>query len=180
MSWRRAAVAASVVGSLSACAVAPPATPTGSDNGPLSGRMSVRIDATEAAPARSISAAFELTGNAQQGRLDLNTPLGSTLAQARWRPGGVTVSTLQGESTYVDLPDMTRALFGEDLPVVALFDWLRGRPWPGAPSKAYESPSASFSQLGWDVELAEFSQRWVNARRAQTPAVTVRVKLDLP
>ena len=171
---------ATFAGGLSACATAPPVTSTGSDTGPLSGRMSVRIDATAAAPARSVSVAFELTGNAQQGRLDLNTPLGTTLARAHWQPGSVAVSSPQGNSSYVDLPAMSRALLGEDLPVIALFDRLRGRPWSGALSELGEASAAKFSQLGWEVDLAGFSERWVNARRVQPPAVTVRVKLDAP
>ena len=179
MSWRGAVIAAALACGLSACAIAPPRSTTSND-GPLSGRMSVRIDATDSTPSRAISAAFELSGNAQQGRLDLNTPLGTTLARARWALGSVAVSTPQGDSTYVDLPSMTRALLGEDLPVVALFDWLRGRPWAGASSTSATPPSADFSQLGWEVDLAQYSQRWVNAKRAQTPSVTVRVKLDLP
>ena len=149
--------------------------------------MTVRIDAVvgsgEPAAGRFMSAAFELSGNAQQGQLDLNTPLGTTLARASWQPGSVAVSTPQGASTYADLNAMTRALLGEDLPLAALFDWLRGRPWPGAPFTAVSS-SAEFAQLGWDVNLTQFSQRWVNASRAaanaKEGAVTVRVKLDAP
>jgi outer membrane lipoprotein LolB len=182
VSWRGAVIAATLASGLSACAIAPPAPPrsAATNDGNLSGRMSVRIDATDVTPSRAVSAAFELSGNAQQGRLDLNTPLGTTLARARWEPGSVAVNTPQGDSTYVDLPSMTRALFGEDLPVVALFDWLRGRPWPGAPSTAATPPSADFAQLGWEVDLAQYSQRMVNAKRAQAPSVSVRVKLDLP
>ncbi|MBC7716206.1 MAG: outer membrane lipoprotein LolB [Pseudorhodobacter sp.] len=179
MSRCRALIAATVVCGLSACAAYAPAL-TAPDNQVLSGRMTLRIDATAAAPARALSAAFELSGNAQQGRLDLNTPLGTTLARARWEPGNVAVSTPQGDSQHDDLSSMTRVLLGEDLPVVALFDWLRGRPWPGAPSMPAELPSADFKQLGWDVSLAEFSQRWVSARRAETPVVWLRVKLDTP
>jgi outer membrane lipoprotein LolB len=175
----RALIAATVVCALSACAVSPPASPA-SDHGVLSGRMTVRIDAIGATPARAVSAAFELSGNAQQGRLDLNTPLGTTLARARWEPGSVVVTTPQGDSQHDDLPAMTRALLGEDLPMLALFDWLRGRPWPGAPNAPAAKPSTDFSQLGWEVNLAEFSQRWVTARRAETPAVVLRIKLDLP
>lgn len=172
-------IAAALACGLSACAIAPPGSTTTND-GLISGRMSVRIDATDTSPARAVSAAFELSGNAKQGRLDLNTPLGTTLARARWEPGSVAVSTPQGDSAYDDLPSMTRALLGEDLPVVALFDWLRGRPWPGASSTSAALPSADFSQLGWEVDLAQYSQRWVNAKRAQAPSVTVRVKLDMP
>jgi outer membrane lipoprotein LolB len=180
VSWWRGWVAATVVCGLTACASYPPATGIASDNEVLSGRMTVRVDATSATPARAVSAAFELSGNAQRGRLDLNTPLGTTLARARWQPGSVAVTTPQGDSQHDDLPSMTRALLGEDLPVLALFDWLRGRPWLGAPSTPAAVPSPDFTQLGWEVNLAEFPQHWVTARRTQTPAVLLRVKLDPP
>lgn len=172
-------MAAAVVCGLSACATNPSAPPT-STSEILSGRMTVRIDATGSTPARAVSAAFELSGNARQGRLDLNSPLGTTLARARWEPGSVAVTTPQGDSKHEDLPAMTRALLGEDLPLLALFDWLRGRPWEGALSTPATLPSTDFTQLGWDVNLTEFSQRWVTARRTQAPAVLLRVKLDTP
>ena len=185
MSWRRVWLTAALVGGLSACAVIPPvAVSTHSDI--LSGRMTVRIDALpssaanpEPTVASAVSAAFELSGNAERGGLDLNTPLGTTLARARWEPGSVIVNTPQGSSTHADLNAMTRALLGEDLPVAALFDWLRGRPWPGA-AMTPSSSGTEFAQLGWDVNLTQFSDSWVSARRAQIPAVTVRVKLDKP
>jgi outer membrane lipoprotein LolB len=180
VSWCRALIAATVVCGFSGCAITPPAPTRSADNEVLSGRMSVRVDATDATPSRAVSAAFELSGNTQRGRLDLNTPLGTTLARARWEPGSVAVTTPQGDSQHDDLPAMTRALLGEDLPVLALFDWLRGRPWRDAPSMPAAQPSTDFSQLGWEVNLAEFSQRWVTARRAEKPAVVLRIKLDLP
>ncbi len=161
--------------------------------------MTVRIDAVDAANVgattnarestreTSISAAFELSGNGERGRLDLNTPLGTTLARARWEPGSVAVTTPQGTSTYADLNAMTRVLLGEELPIAAFFDWLRGRPWPSAPVTATSSTS-EFAQLGWAVNLTQFSDAWVSARRAASltntsqtmPGVTVRVKLDRP
>jgi outer membrane lipoprotein LolB len=185
VSWWRVWLTAAVVGSLSACAVVPPAAVSAHSN-TLSGRMTVRIDALpssttnpEPTLASAVSAAFELSGNAERGGLDLNTPLGTTLARARWEPGSVTVNTPQGSSTHADLNAMTRALLGEDLPVAALFDWLRGRPWPGAAVTSSNS-TTEFAQLGWEVNLTQFPDSWVSARRAQVPAVTVRVKLDKP
>jgi outer membrane lipoprotein LolB len=181
----RLVLTAALVVILSACAVAPPAAVSARSD-ILSGRMTVRTDAVstnsasaEPPLASALSAAFELSGNAERGGLDLNTPLGTTLARARWEPGIVTVNTPQGATTYPDLDAMTRALLGEDLPVAALFDWLRGRPWAGAPVTSGRS-AAEFAQLGWDVNLTQFSDSWVSARRAQKPAVTVRLKLDRP
>ena len=143
--------------------------------------MTLRIEPTDANPVRNLSAAFELAGDAGRGRFDLNTPLGTTLASARWEPGLVSLRTPQGESQYADLAALTREMLGEELPVAALFDWLRGRPWPGAPSTPALPPAeVGFEQLGWVVSLANFADDWVIARREQAPTVTVRVKLERP
>src|SRR6185312_17381741 len=90
---------------------------------------------TDAAP-RALTAQFELRGNARVGSLDLSTPLGTMLAKAHWSPQAVVLQTPHNEKTYPDLDALTRDVLGESLPVAALFDWLHGRPWPGAPSQA--------------------------------------------
>lgn len=147
----------------------------------LSGRLSVKVDAAGSEQARSVSAAFELQGDAERGRLNLSTPLGSVLAQARWAPGDVVLATPQGETKFDDLDALTREVLGESLPVAALFDWLRGRPWPGAASSATVPPAEpGFEQLGWSVSLARFDEAWIAARRGQAPVVTVRAKVDRP
>lgn len=165
---------------MGACAV----VPQGRDSElgeTLSGRMSVRVDAIDGAAPRSVSAAFELQGDERAGRLNLATPLGSVLAQARWAPGQVVLATPQGETRFDDLDALTREVLGESLPVAAMFDWLRGRPWPGAPSSVNTPPAeAGFEQLGWAVSLARFNDAWVDARREKVPAVTVRAKIDRP
>ncbi|MEO6407986.1 MAG: lipoprotein insertase outer membrane protein LolB [Burkholderiaceae bacterium] len=173
----RLAATALCAGALAAgCAVVPKAEPGGEA---LSGRLSVRVDATPESAARNLSAAFELRGDGRQGQLDLSTPLGSVLAQARWAPGSVVLATPGSERTFADLGALTREALGETVPIEALFDWLRGRPWPGAPSVA--NPSApGFSQLGWSVDLARFDEAWIAAQRAAKPAVQVRARLDRP
>ena len=165
---------------LAACAsVRPPVEGVTTDV--LSGRLSVRVDGVGSAAPRSMSAAFELEGDPAAGRFGLVTPLGTMLAQARWQPGQVVLATPQGETRYADLDSLTREMLGESLPVAALFDWLRGRPWPGAASVATRPPAETgFEQLGWSVNLARFDEAWVSARREQAPVVTVRAKLDRP
>jgi outer membrane lipoprotein LolB len=164
---------------MSACALAPPLAAL--DGQTLTGRLAVRIDASEATPARAVSATFELQGTPTAGRLNLSTPLGSVLAQARWSPGNVVLATPQGGTRFADLDALTREVLGESLPVAALFDWLNGRPWPGAASVANVAPAgAGFEQLGWVVDLAGFDQASVTARRERPPVVTVRVKVDRP
>lgn len=161
---------------LAACAVVPPA-PVAGDT--LSGRLAVKVDGVNGAAARSVSAAFELTGDPRTGRLNLSTPLGSVLAQARWAPGSVVLVTPQGERQFADLDALTGEVLGESLPVAALFDWLRGRPWAGAPSTVKVPPAGpGFDQLGWAVDLARFDESWVIATRQAAPTVVVRAKLD--
>ena len=164
---------------LAGCAALPQLEPSSAQR--LSGRLSVRVDAAAGAPARSVSAAFELEGDAERGRLDLSTPLGSVMAQARWSPGSVVLATPQGEQAFADLDALTREALGDSVPVHALFDWLRGRPWPGAPSLVNVAPAeAGFRQLGWSVDLARFGEAWVAAQRDAAPSVQVRAKLDRP
>ena len=146
----------------------------------LSGRLQVGVEATAAQPSRSLTAAFELRGDAERGELQLATPLGMVLASARWAPGSAALSTAGGGTTnYDDLDALARDALGEALPLRALPDWLRGRPWPGAPSQPTQPPrDPGFEQLGWSVSLARFAEGWVLAKRETTPAVTVRAKLD--
>jgi outer membrane lipoprotein LolB len=165
---------------LAACASVPRGEPAAvGDN--LAGRMSVRVDAANGTPARSENAAFELIGTPQVGRLNLSTPLGSVVAQARWDSRSVVLATPQGEQQFSDLDALTQQVLGESVPIAALFDWLKGRPWAGAPNTATVPPAEKgFEQLGWSVDLARFDEGWVTARRAQAPAVTVRARLDKP
>ena len=184
MTWRArvAACSLSLAATLltAACAVVPETS--GALTGEtLSGRLTVRVEGSDGAAAHSLSAAFDLRGDGHVGRLNLSTPLGSVLAQARWAPGSVVLATPQGEKSFADLDALTREVLGESLPVAALFDWLRGRPWPEAASMSNVPPAEpGFEQLGWAVNLARFSEAWVVARRAQAPIVTVRAKLDSP
>ena len=164
---------------LAGCATTP-RPPAGGADDALAGRLTVKVDATSTSEARNVTAAFDLQGNPQQGRLDLSTPLGTVLAQARWAPGKVALVTSQGETKFANLDELTREVLGESLPVAALFDWLRGRPWPGAPSTPSATAEPGFAQLGWTVSLARFDEGWIAATRRQAPAVTVRARLDRP
>ena len=161
---------------LGGCATPPPTVIGGEQ---LNGRLSVRVAAIGDTAERVANMAFELRGSPETGEIDFNSPLGSVVARARWSPREVLLITPQGERRFADLDSMSREALGEAVPVAALFDWLRGRPWPGAAHQ----PAASgpgFSQLGGQVDLAGFAAGQVGARRAQAPAVTVRAVLDRP
>ena len=177
---RRAGAAALLAALLlTACASVPQDAPPQGET--LTGRLAVRIEGSDGAAPRSENAAFELQGGPRSGVLRLSTPLGSVVAQARWGPDSVVLATPQGERSFDDLDALTHEVLGESVPVAALFDWLRGRPWPGAPSTAgTTSTDPGFAQLGWQVSLVRFDAGWIVARRARAPAVTVSAKLDRP
>jgi outer membrane lipoprotein LolB len=167
---------------LGACATSPPtsyqATPAGAS---LSGRLSVSVAAFNNVAARSENVVFELQGRDTVGSLSVSSAFGSVLAQARWTPHEVLLTTPQGEKRFADLNELTQDILGENLPLGALFDWLRGQPWPGAASMPHaENLSPGFDQLGWSVNLARFSDALVMAQRVGPPEVTVRIKLNAP
>jgi outer membrane lipoprotein LolB len=141
----------------------------------IAGRLALQVDGDGRQPARSLGAVFELRGDAARGDFALFTPLGTTLAQARWQPGDVELVTGEGTYRFATLDAMTQRMVGEPLPLAALFDWLRARPWAGAASVAN---ATGFEQLGWAVDLSRHRDGAVLLRRAQPPAVTLRVQLD--
>jgi outer membrane lipoprotein LolB len=155
--------------------VLPPAVAPGA----LNGRLSVQVDAHAERAAQSISASFELQGSAERGELRLSTTLGTTLATARWSPGQAWLVTPQGERRFEDLDALSIATFGEPLPLRALPDWLRGRPWPGAVAVVAAPPDKpGFEQLGWAIDLARFDAGQLLAQRAGPPRVRLRAQLE--
>lgn len=141
-----------------------------------SGRLGVQI-AGDA--QRSFSAAFELLGDAAAGELTLTSPIGTRLALARWTPRDALLETADTSRVFPDLDALAAEVFREDIPLVALLDWLDGRPWAGADSQALAAPAQGFQQLGWEVRLDRLAaDGLVVATRTAAPAVTVRARLD--
>lgn len=168
---RRGALAA--LAALGGCATLRPEEPPPD----LSGRLAVRVDASAQTPSRIFSADFDLRGDADRGTLRLTGPLGATLAEVRWLPGRAELADAQGTRAFDTLDAMTQELFGEALPLAALIDWLRGRPWPGAPNVARDD---GFDQLGWRIGLGGFADGVVQATRERAPGVSVRARLEKP
>jgi len=166
---RRAALVAGAL-VLAGCATTAPRAPTD-----LAGRLSVRVEPADA-PARAFAADFDLRGDARQGSLRLTGPLGATLAEARWQPGRAELSRPDAATeAFTTLDALALALLGEAVPLGALPDWLRGRPWADAPSVARDG---GFEQLGWSIDLSGQGEGLIVATREQRPALRVRVRLE--
>ena len=168
---------------LSACVSHPPPLP----GHVYSGRLAVRTDAAPNLPARSVTGQFELSGNASSGQLILTSPIGTTVARARWSdpvgtqgvPSRIELEADGGVTHYATLEDMMQRAIGDQLPLPAMFDWLSGHPWPAAPVRGADA-AGSFEQLGWHVDLSQLADnRLIDAQRPlPAPALHVRVKLD--
>ena len=184
MSWsfRGAAVLASAL-LLQACVSHPPPLP----GHVYSGRLAVRSDAAPDLPARSVTGQFELSGNASSGQLILTSPIGTTVARARWSdpvgtqgiPSKIELEADGGTTHYATLEEMMQRAIGNQLPLPAMFDWLSGRPWPAAPVQR-GADGTSFDQLGWHVDLSQLAgNQLIDAQRPRpAPTLHVRVKLD--
>ena len=182
---RRHALVLALAALAVACTTLPPAPPTTGDV--LSGRLALRVEPLGSEAPRAVSAAFDLRGDSLAGTLGLSTPLGSMLAQARWSPAEVVLTTPRETRRFASLDELTREALGESVPIEAWFDWLRGRPWPGAPSTpvdvapgaSADAPAPGFRQLGWRVDLSQFGAGTVAAtRESPAPVVTARIRLD--
>lgn len=150
----------------------------------LTGKFGLIVPAGPGGQPRgqNVNASFELLGDPRRGQLEMSTPMGSLVARVSWQPGSAWVKTPDGDRAYDDIDALTQELLGEALPVQALFDWLRGRPWPQAPSRAADG--AGFQQLGWQVDLRRFGDQLISAQRlnpnGSEPLATLRLKLDAP
>lgn len=129
--------------------------------GVWSGRMALRVQDDAVA---SFSAMFVLQGNTERGSLTLSTPLGTVLAALRWAPGQAALQSSQGERTAESLDALLTDALGSNIPVPALFAWLRG-----------EAASAE----GWKVDLSGIdSGRMSAVREHPAPRATLRIALD--
>ena len=184
--WRLVVAAGALAVLAAACTTVPQAPPAGPGDA-FSGRLALRVEPVGSESPRAVSAAFALRGDSRAGTLGLSTPLGSLIAQARWSPAEVVLTTPRETRRFASLDELTREALGESVPIEAWFDWLRGRPWPGAPSAPLDAaptappnpPAPSFRQLGWRVDLAQFDAGAIAAtRETPAPVVSVRIRLD--
>jgi outer membrane lipoprotein LolB len=131
------------------------------------GRLLMQVDATvgdQGSRAQSMTASFELQGDADSGSLHLFTPLGTTLAQIQWTPQQAQLQASGETRRFDNLEDLTQALLGAPVPRLALFAWLQGQ---------------DIATEGWQVDLSGFAQGQIRARRlAPEPQARLRLILE--
>lgn len=142
---------------VTACAL-PPRAPQDPAQPTWSGRLALQV---EGAQSQSFSASFELRGSAERGELALFSPLGSTAAQLLWAPGNAVLKANGKERRYASMDDLSADATGTALPLVALFEWLRGR---------------EADVPGWQADLSRVGEGRLVARRSMpTPPAELRL-----
>ena len=128
------------------------------------GRLALRVDSE---PPQSLSGAFTLNGNAQQGDLSLSTPLGTILAELSWTPQQAALKANNDTRLFASTDALMQQFTGTVLPLTALFGWLSGQ----------ETPAA-----GWLVDLSHMNNpdnpRLIAKRTSPLPVVELRVGLE--
>jgi outer membrane lipoprotein LolB len=133
------------------------------------GRISLVFEAEPGQTApQPFSGSFELRGNAQNGELDLLTPLGSIVAQLLWQPDQAVLKSSGQTRSFPSAAALIEQATGAALPPELLLAWLRGE-------------SSSPVQAGWQVDLSRHSEGRIIAKRTSpAPEATLRIILEQP
>lgn len=187
----RRALAGIVVGAQLLCACS--TTPAPTVERQYVGRFSVIT--TLAGKRDSGSGRFKLAVAGDAIVLDLDTPLGSTLARIEVDSHGARLTAPSDggprEVRGTDAEALTSEVLGWPLPVAGFRDWIEGRPVPTKPSiDRTTSTGKAFEQDGWTISVLE---RFENAQGAPrrllferpetpqpAPAINLRLVLDEP
>ena len=154
----RLVLAALATALLGACAQPPRPADSATDH--WSGRLSLQV---EDASAQSFNAGFELQGNADAGALTLFNPLGNIVAELQWTPGRATLNNGSEHRQSPSLPTLVRELTGSELPITALFAWLKGE---------------QVQATGWQADLSALDAgRLTATRHLPAPQTVLRIIL---
>jgi outer membrane lipoprotein LolB len=170
---------------LAACATAPETTP----DRVYTGRFSAV--ATQGDKRESVSGRFSVEVRGDRQRVDLATPLGTTVARIEVGPEGARANGPgMQEARGPDADALAEQLLGWRLPVSGLSDWIEGRPVPSRPARVERDGSrlVLIEQDGWTVRLAETfaasaRPRLIVLERAASPlapGVVLRLVVDDP
>ena len=137
---------------LAACATAPETTPDRVHTGRFS------AVATQGDRRESVSGRFSVEVRGDRMRVDLATPLGTTVARIEVGPEGASANGPgMREARGPDADALAEQLLGWRLPVSGLSDWIEGRPVPSRPARLERDGNrlVLIEQDGWAVRLAD-------------------------
>ena len=150
---------------ITGCALAPKVSDLHSTSSIWRGRLAVRVEADETNRlGHSLTAGFELTGNATEGGLTLYTPIGGTAAVMTWTRTDATLLSQSERRRFPSLKVMIEQIIGTDIPVDALFAWLQG---------------TNAAAEGWMADVTDHQNGRIKAvRTLPSPAASLRVVLE--
>ena len=183
---RIGAVAAAAALGLAACAPprigTVPATPIAArDSFELSGRLSAKYE------SHALAANFHWTHEAGRDELDLESPLGQTIARLSGDAGGVRLEGADGRvESADDWTALTTRALGVPLPVEGLAFWIQGVPRQGSAARiepGSDGNPAVLRQDGWVIAYQAFTRDSQGAPRPQRltldyPEVELRIAVD--
>ncbi len=142
----------------------------------------------------SNSGRFKLAVERATTVLDLDTPLGATLARVQVDPRGAHLyAAADGGPREVhgaNAEALTYDVLGWPVPVDGFRSWIDGKPLDGRPSTPAGPDGKAFQQDGWTISVLDrFDEGRGPPRRlvferpelaGQIPAITLRLVLDEP
>jgi outer membrane lipoprotein LolB len=140
----------------------------------------------------SVSGRFSVEVRGDRQRIDLSTPLGTTVARIEVGPEGANASGPgMRDARGPDADALAEQLLGWRLPVSGLPDWIEGRPVPTRPAVVGHDDAGRLmliEQDGWTVRIAETfaasgRPRLIVLERAAeplAPGVVLRLVVDDP
>lgn len=139
----------------------------------------------------SVSGRFSVEVRGDRQRVDLATPLGTTVARIEIGPEGANASGPgMQDARGPDADALAEQLLGWRLPVSGLPDWIEGRPVPTRPAVVGHDAArlVLIEQDGWTVRIAETftasgRPRLIVLERAASPlapGVILRLVVDDP
>ncbi|MGH8851244.1 MAG: lipoprotein insertase outer membrane protein LolB [Casimicrobiaceae bacterium] len=147
----------------------------------LSGRLSARHG------SHALSANFRWTHERERDELDLNSPLGQTIARLSGDSAGVRLQMSDGRLELAhDWSTLTTRALGWPLPVEGLAFWIQAVPRRGAPSTVEtggDGMPAVLRQDGWVIVYQAFERGPDGVPRPQRltldyPDVELRIAID--
>ena len=181
------AVAFSVLAGCATSSLSPP--PDRSYSGRFSATTLVATAAGE--QRESVSGRFNFEIRGDHRRLELASPLGTTVARIDVEPGSARATGAQMQEVRgTDADALTEQLLGWRLPVTGLTDWIEGRPVPDRPARVERENGriVAIEQDGWIIRLPEAFELNARPRRLHlerpgalnAPAVDLRLIVDEP